>query len=101
MVFALCIKKILTMGAYKQKWMQILQRANLQGWTIEETADAIQINMPNVTDLKLIKDNIPNTIAALTLDIDVPKERLKFVFHNGYETFDYILNPNEHDREGD
>lgn len=81
------------MGIYKQKWMEILQRANLQGWTVEETDDAIHINMPNVTDLKLIRDNIPGTIAGLTLDIDEPKERLKFVFHNGYETFDYIINP--------
>ncbi len=85
------------MGAYKKKWLQILQRANLQGWQITDTEDGILIDMPNVTDLKLIRDNIPATIASLTLDIDTPKERLKFTFHNGYETFEYVLNPHEHE----
>ncbi|RCH56595.1 hypothetical protein DJ568_01680 [Mucilaginibacter hurinus] len=81
------------MGAYKQKWLQILQRANLQGWKIEDTSEGIFIDMPNVADLKLIRDNIPNTIAGLTLDITIPKERLKFIFHNGHEQFEYVLNP--------
>lgn len=81
------------MGEYKQKWLQILKRANLQGWEIIDTEEGILIDMPNVTDLKLIRDNIPNTIAGLTLDITIPKEELKFTFHNGYETFEYVLNP--------
>ncbi|RYY35552.1 MAG: hypothetical protein EOP46_09610 [Sphingobacteriaceae bacterium] len=81
------------MGAYKQKWLEILQRATLPGWEIQEREDGIFINMPNVTDIKLIRDNIPMTIANLTLDITAPKERLKFTFHNGHEEFDYILNP--------
>jgi hypothetical protein len=81
------------MGEYKQKWLQILRRANLQGWEIIDTEEGIYIDMPNVTDLKLIRDNIPSTIAGLTLDITVPKEELKFIFHNRYETFEYVLNP--------
>ncbi|GAA4334989.1 hypothetical protein GCM10023149_42670 [Mucilaginibacter gynuensis] len=85
------------MGAYKQKWLDILNRANLQGWKVTDVAEGILIEMPNITDLKLIKDNVPSTIAALTLDIHAAKERLKFIFHNGHENFEYILNPNEGD----
>ncbi len=81
------------MSPYKQKWLQILDRANLPGWEIKDVAEGIQIDMPRVTDLKIIRDNIPYTIAGLTLDINIPKERLKFIFHNGYESFDYVLNP--------
>jgi hypothetical protein len=33
----------------------------------------------------------------MALDIDLPKQRVKFIFHNGYENFDYILNPDEMD----
>ncbi|RYZ99283.1 MAG: hypothetical protein EOP47_17215 [Sphingobacteriaceae bacterium] len=83
------------MGAYKQKWLQILRSANLQGWNIKDTDEGIYIHMPNVTDLKLIRDNVPATIAGLTLDITIPKEELKFTFHNGYEKFEYVLNPSE------
>jgi hypothetical protein len=53
--------------------------------------------MPNITDLKLIRDNLPETLALMSLDIEVPKERLKFIVHNGYERFDYLLNPGNAD----
>jgi hypothetical protein len=33
----------------------------------------------------------------MSLDIDGPKERLKFIFHNGYENFEYLLNPGQGD----
>ncbi|NHA06855.1 hypothetical protein G7092_23835 [Mucilaginibacter sp. HC2] len=49
--------------------------------------------MPHVTDLKLIRDNLPQTMGLMSLDINLPKERLKFIFHNGYEQFEYLLNP--------
>lgn len=55
------------------------------------------IEMPSVTDLKVIRDNLPETLGAMSLDISLPKSRVKFIFHNGYENFDYILNPDEHD----
>lgn len=85
------------MSAYQQKWLNILQNANLPGWDIKPTDDGIYVEMPHVTDLKLIRDILPETLAALSLDIDTPKSRLKFQFHNGYENFEYILNPNEKD----
>ncbi len=32
-------------------------------------------------------------MGLMSLDINLPKERLKFIFHNGYEQFEYLLNP--------
>jgi hypothetical protein len=85
------------MNAYQQKWIEVLKSANLTGWKIEAFDDDIFIEMPHVADLKLIRDNLPETVAALSLDINLPKERLKFIFHNGYENFEYLLNPGEDD----
>lgn len=85
------------MNAYQQKWLDVLHNANLKGWQIDALGEDIFIEMPHVTDLKLIRDNLPETLASMSLDIDVPKERLKFIIHNGYEQFDYLLNPGEVD----
>ena len=81
------------MNAYQEKWLENLKHANIPNWKIEPTGEDIYIEMPRVTDLKLIRDNLPAVIADMSLDITVPKERLKFIFHNGYENFEYILNP--------
>lgn len=85
------------MNSYQQKWLDLLTNANIKDWTIEGSGDDINITMPNVTDLKLIKDNLPQTLAAIALDIDIPKERVKFHVHNGYEDFEYVLNPSPND----
>lgn len=85
------------MNAYQQKWIELLKSANIPNWKIEPLQEDIYIEMPRVTDLKLIKDNLPETLAAMSLDINIPHERLKFLFHNGYENFEYILNPGEED----
>jgi hypothetical protein len=69
----------------------------LQGWKITPQGEDIFIEMPNVTDIKVIRDNIPATLAAMSLDITEAKHRLKFIFHNGYEQFEYLLNPGEED----
>jgi hypothetical protein len=89
------------MNAYQQKWIEVLKEAGLPGWEINANDDNIFVEMPRITDLKLIRDNLPETLGAISLDITVPKERLKFVFHNGYEKFEFILNPHpdELDRE--
>lgn len=57
----------------------------------------IYVEMPGVADLKLIRDNLPETLGLISLDIKEPKERLKFIFHNGHEQFEYIINPTESD----
>ncbi|MFD0793293.1 hypothetical protein ACFQZX_06660 [Mucilaginibacter litoreus] len=85
------------MNAYQQKWIDVLNGANLKGWEITANGDDINVEMPHVTDLKLIRDNLPATLAAIALDIGLPAERLRFNFHNGYENFEYILNPDEND----
>lgn len=85
------------MNLYQQKWIDLLNRAHLQGWKISPQGDDIFIEMPHITDIKLIRDNIPSTLAAMSLDIHETKHRLKFIFHNGFEQFDYLLNPNEKD----
>lgn len=79
------------MNPYQQKWIDILHHANLPGWEITAQGDDILIVMPHVTDLKVIRDNLPEIVAQLTLDIDVPKERLRFIIRNGYEEFDYVI----------
>jgi hypothetical protein len=85
------------MNAYQQKWLDVLQNAGLKDWKIEPQGDDIRVDMPNVTDLKLIRDNLPATIAAISLDIEEAPERLKFIFHNGYENFEYVINPGNED----
>ncbi|MBL4678472.1 MAG: hypothetical protein JKY70_20065 [Mucilaginibacter sp.] len=86
-----------TMNAYQQKWIDILQAASIKDWDIKAVDNDIYIEIPHVSDLKLIRDNLPSTLAALSLDIELPHERLKFIFHNGYENFEYVLNPNADD----
>ena len=85
------------MNAYQQKWIELLKAANLHGWEIEPTGNDISVKMPDVTDLKLIRDNLPEVLGSLSLDIEEPKERLQFIFMNGHEKFEYILNPTDED----
>jgi len=89
------------MNPYQQKWIEVLKNANIPNWKIEAQDENIYIEMPHVTDLKLIRDNLPATLAAMSLDIDEPRKRLKFIFHNGYENFEYLLNPGEDDLNGE
>ncbi|WP_454801521.1 hypothetical protein [Mucilaginibacter phyllosphaerae] len=91
------IQKLNIMNAYQQKWLQVLQAAGVKDWKIEARGEDIAIDMPHVTDLKLIRDNLPATLGAISLDINLPHERIKFIFHNGYEHFEYVLNPNAAD----
>ena len=85
------------MYAYQQKWIELLKAANLHGWDIEPVGNDVSVTMPNVTDLKLVRDNLAEVLGTLSLDIDEPKERLQFIFRNGYEKFEYILNPTDRD----
>lgn len=85
------------MNAYQQKWLNVLHNAHLPGWKIEARGEDIFIDMPHITDLKVIRDNLPQTLGLMSLDIDIAKERLNFIFHNGHEQFEYLLNPTEAD----
>jgi hypothetical protein len=85
------------MNAYQQKWIDVLTAANLKDWKIEPLGDDIVVEMPNITDLKLIRDRVPEVVAAFSLDNNEPKERLKFIFKNDVEQFEYVINPTESD----
>jgi hypothetical protein len=85
------------MNPYQEKWIEMLKAANLRDWKIEPLGENILVEMPDVTDLKLVRDNLPMVIGSLSLDIHEPKERLQFVFRNGRENFEYVLNPTEED----
>ena len=85
------------MNAYQQKWLTVLNGASIKDWKIEPRGEDITIEMPHVTDLKLIRDNLPATLGAISLDINLPPERIKFIIRNGYEHFEYVLNPNNAD----
>ena len=89
------------MNPYQQKWISLLTNAHIPGWKIEPQGSNIYVEMPHVTDLKLIQDNLPETLGAMALDISEPKQRLKFIFHNGRENFEYIINPTEPDLDTD
>jgi len=97
----LYVDKPYNMNPYQQKWIDLLKAANIPGWKIEPQDSDIYVEMPHVTDLKLIRDNLPSTLAAMSLDINEPHQRLKFIFHNGHENFEYILNPGGKDLEGE
>ncbi|MBE9666539.1 hypothetical protein [Mucilaginibacter boryungensis] len=79
------------MNPYQQKWLDILHKANLKDWEITPLGDDIHITMPHVTDLKVIRDNLPTIIAQLSLDMDEPKQPLKLFIKNGYEEFEYTI----------
>jgi len=85
------------MNPYQQKWLEVLNNAGLSGWKIQARGNDIFIDMPQVTDLKLIRDNLPETLGLMALDINLSKQRLNFVFHNGKEQFEYLLNPTTDD----
>ena len=85
------------MNTYQHKWIEELNSVHLSGWEIKPLHNDIYIDMPGVTDLKLIRDNLPETLGLISLDIHEPKARLKFIFHNGREQFEYILNPDTAD----
>ena len=87
------------MNVYQQKWLDILHHASLPGWEITAQGEDILVVMPHITDLKVIKDNLPTIIGQLSLDIEEPKQRLRFIIKNGYEEFDYVINPNHSDLE--
>lgn len=94
---ALIANKIIVMNAYQEKWIELFQGAQLTNWQIKADGDDIEIQVPPDVDLKILRDNFPETVAAMSLDIAVPKERLKFVLHNGHANTEYILNPTDAD----
>ena len=81
------------MNAYQEKWVELFQSAHIPNWQIKASGEDIEIQVPPEADLKILRDNFPETVAAMSLDIALPKERLKFILHNGQANTEYILNP--------
>jgi len=89
------------MNAYQQKWIEVLQHANVPGWEINAQEDDILIHVPDNHSIKELANNLEIVLAEISLDITLPKERLKFIIRNFREEVDYVLNPDESDLESD
>ncbi|OKS85113.1 hypothetical protein [Mucilaginibacter polytrichastri] len=87
------------MNAYQQKWIEVLQHANVPQWKIDGKGDDILIHVPDNRNIKELADNLETVLAEISLDITLPKERLRFVIKNSREEIEYILNPHESDLE--
>ncbi|WP_158828291.1 hypothetical protein [Mucilaginibacter lacusdianchii] len=85
------------MNAYQQKWIDVLNNAQIKDWKISAKGDDILIDLPLSTHVSTIMENLPDVVATLSLDITLPKERLKFILRNGAETHEYLLNPTDTD----
>ncbi|QQL48290.1 hypothetical protein [Mucilaginibacter ginkgonis] len=85
------------MKAYQQKWIDVLSQTNIPGWKFEALDNDVVIDVPTGRSIKEIADNLETVIAELSLDINLPKERMRFVITNGREELDYVLNPEETD----
>lgn len=85
------------MNAYQEKWIEMFQGAHIPNWKIKAQGEDVEIFVPAHVDLKVVRDNFPETVAAMSLDIIIPKQRLRFVLHNGQSNTEYILNPTEED----
>ncbi|RYE11835.1 MAG: hypothetical protein EOP44_00300 [Sphingobacteriaceae bacterium] len=85
------------MNAYQEKWIEMFRGANIPDWQIKSRGEDVEIKVPEHTDLKVLRDNFPETVAAMSLDITIPKQRVRFVLHNGKTDTEYILNPTEND----
>jgi hypothetical protein len=87
------------MNAYQQKWIEVLQHANIPQWEINVEDGDILIHTPDNRSIKELADNLEAVLAEISLDITLPKERLRFVIRNSREELDYVLNPDKGDLE--
>ncbi len=85
------------MNLYQEKWIEILKNANVRDWQIEPQGNDILINVPPAHSVSRIMENLPDVLATMSLDIDLPKERLTFILKNDTEVHDYVINPNGED----
>jgi hypothetical protein len=50
---------ITIINPYQQKWIEVLKNAHFPNWKIEAQDENIYIELPHITDLKVIRDNLP------------------------------------------
>ncbi len=85
------------MNAYQQKWIEVLNNAYIKDWKIEALNDDIVIDLPSGSNVNAILENLPEVVAKLSLDIDLPHERVKLILRNNGQHHEYIINPTEED----
>jgi hypothetical protein len=85
------------MNAYQQKWIEVLQHANVPGWEINSQEDDILIHVPDIHSIKELANNLETVLAQISLDFTLPKYRLRFIIRNSREELDYIINPSDSD----
>lgn len=85
------------MNAYQEKWIEMFQGAQIPNWQVKAKGEDVEIKVPINVDLKILRDDFPEAVAAMSLDINIPKQRVRFVLHNGKADTEYILNPTEAD----
>ncbi|UEG51981.1 hypothetical protein LLH06_13515 [Mucilaginibacter daejeonensis] len=85
------------MNAYQQKWIEVLNNAHIKDWKIEALNDDIVIDLPSGSNVNTILENLPEVVAKLSLDIDLPHERVKLILRNSGQHHEYIINPTEAD----
>ncbi len=85
------------MNAYQEKWIEVLNNANIKDWKIKPVDDDILVDLPESSHVPTIMENLPDVIATLALDMNLPAERLKFILRHAREKHEYILNPTDQD----
>ncbi|MGI4803407.1 MAG: hypothetical protein ACRYFL_01450 [Janthinobacterium lividum] len=85
------------MNAYQEKWIEMFQGARIPNWQVKASGEDVEIRVPANVDLKILRDDFPEAVAAMSLDIAIPKQRIRFVLHNGQANTEYVLNPTEND----
>ncbi|WP_462265257.1 hypothetical protein [Mucilaginibacter sp.] len=85
------------MTAYQEKWIEILTNANVPDWKITAEGSDIHITLPAAHNVSTVMENLPDVLATLALDINLSKERLKFILQNGKELHEYVINPADAD----
>jgi len=81
------------MSAYRKRWIEVLKDRQIPDWDIDVHGQAIVIKVPVNEDLETISKKAVAAVDALSSEVQIPGEWLKFIFYNEKIRFEYILNP--------
>lgn len=79
-------------GKYRSNWVQVLKNRQFPDWDIDVHGQAIVIKVSPEKDLKEIERQFPDTFSELSPEVKESKEWLKFIFYNGTNWFQYVVN---------
>ena len=80
------------MSELQIEWIALLQKQDLPGWNIAADGQDVLIQIPDDQDLRLVYDNFPDTVIALSPDIKAAPRKLRFIIGNSKQSFTYELN---------